>query len=124
MFRCRSKEDSIVWPNVWRGAALAHDPWYFPSYVLACAQPEIVKAGGSQKLPGVMYHPIDSARSRCIKPETLIELPSVETFPGAACLPRHPAALDFKASQREIPHSRSKAAPLQALGGGCTLRIR
>jgi len=35
---------------------------------------------------------------------TLIQLPSVETFPGAACLPGDLAALDFKASQREISH--------------------
>ena len=97
---------------------------YFPfTRFGACA----TGACESRRLPETTQRdvsPIDSARSRCIRPETLIELQSVETFPGAAGLPRDLAALDFKASQREVPHSRSKAAPLQALGGCCILRIR
>jgi hypothetical protein len=118
MFRCRLEEDSIAWPKVWRGAALAHAQ-VFPVISFGASATETCE---SRRLPETTQRdvsPIDSARSRCIRLQTFIELPSVETFPGAACLPRYLVALDFQASQREIPHSRSKAAPLQAPGRFC-----
>jgi hypothetical protein len=40
----------------------------------------------------------------------LKELPSVESFPGAACLARASAASNFEANRREIRLARYKAA--------------
>jgi hypothetical protein len=77
------------------GSRFSALPRYLPAFVLARVQPEIVKA---RRLPETTQRdisPMDSVRCKCINPDTLIESSGVETFSGAACLPRGPAALDF-----------------------------
>jgi hypothetical protein len=47
-------------------------------------------AGGSRERPNAMFCP---SRLFCAEDTTAIELPRPETFPGAACLPTHRAAV-------------------------------
>jgi hypothetical protein len=112
MFRCRLEEDSIVWPKVWRGAALAHAQVFPVISFGACA----TETCESRRLPETTKRdvsPIDSARSRCIRLQTFIELPAYHAIWWHSILKQVSARFLIHAPKR-LPSRRQAASARKA----------